>query len=430
MKMADPDLLELANTERMKALLPAAVLIVLVMVIGIVGNVHALLVYGFYYGKGNHRSYILWLSTFDLLGCCITIPLVISYYVNIYTFPTDINCKVYFFFVMLFVGCSIVILDIIAVDRYRRITSPLKKQLSHRSAQIACTITCLLVFMVSLKNLITIQASNIEIPSSNITGSVCDVNLLDDFSTVYGVILSIVLMLCFGSCIVLYTLILLSLTNKGKARSGRLCTSLYQSFAVSFCACTSCMSSTTNIKEDVTATSPKGIEVCSNEQPKRNQTCLNNEYNVRSNDTTDQEKEFTPPETSNNNDVTKSDDISELKMKESRVKNEIRQGVEKASKNNHLAKGRRVTIMFMIVSFWTCAVYIPTMVTLVLTSFGITQITNETLQGRRGILDLFLFLNHAINPIVYGFLDTRFRQKCKNMYLMRNCKNPQINVNH
>ena len=82
-----------------------------------------------------------------------------------------------------------------------------------------------------------------------------------------------------------------------------------------------------------------------------------------------------------------------------------------------MKKGRRVTIMFMVVSFGACVVYLPTLVLKMLWSFGLADRLLEHMNDWYKMLVIFYSLNHAINPIVFGFLDDRFRQKCKHMYL-------------
>ena len=409
--MMNPVALELANTELLKADIPSVVFIALVMVIGIIGNIHAILVYGFFYRKGNHRNYILWLSTFDLLGCCITMPLVILRYVSRYTFPSEINCKLFMSFTTFIAGYSLALLDIIAADRYRRITSPLKKQLSHRGAQIACTITCLTFIVLSLPNLVNVHVMDIEIPTSNITGYACHINNSDFFFTVYTIIQSVIVSLLFISCIVLYTLILCSLTSQGRARSARIgrlqiAPGISSTITISDQQSTS-MTSTSAMEMLTLNTNP--AQICPNEQSQQNRLCG-----------------FSLSVESTNKDLSKSNDKSELKRKESEMKNDIGRNVRNASKNSHLTKGRRITIMFMIVSFGACVVYLPTMVQRLLTVLNYGQLIHDTLHGWGGVFSYFALLNHAINPIVYGFLDNRFRQKCKNMYLRLSCKIPKI----
>ena len=430
--MSDPYTLELENIQQLKTDIPSVVFVTLVMIVGIFGNVHAILVYGFYYGKGNHRNFILWLSTSDLLGCCITIPIAISHYVNAYTFPTDINCKFSMFFGTFFAGYSLALLDIIAADRYRRISSPLKKQLSHRGAQIACTVTCLVFVLLSVPNFVIYYADYIEIPNSNHTGNSCYIRMEHDlFDTVYTIIQSIIVVALFVSCIVLYALVLWTLTENEKmraSRSGRRKTSL-QHFVGLFLSRMNSTSTTAEVTStcaieihDVTEHS-KQTEICSDEH-------LNNENHERSNHKALQEHESCLPGEPKKNGSLKTAYKSQLKRTQSEIDNEIKRSVRKSNKNKHLTKGRRVTIMFMIVSFAACVVYLPTIILKILIAFYYGETVFEALQGWYGVLGYFYLLNHAINPIVYGFLDARFRKKCKNMYLKLKCRYRHMNVSH
>ena len=406
--MADPTTLELANTERLKTNIPSVAFISLVMVIGIVGNVHAILVYGLFYGKGNHRNYILWLATFDLLGCCIHIPMSISHYIRI------TNCRLFAFVATFFAGYNLVILVIIAADRYRRITSPLKKQLSQRGAQIACTVTCLMFVLISVPNLFIYNANNIDISLNlNLTSNACYTNTYGLFDRVYSVLRSIAVVLLFASCIVLYILILWSLTNHEQNQSSR---SSGPKPSLQSTSTQEDVTSTCTIEIHESTEDPNRTTVCSIGPSQNNSIGSTTEDNSRSNHTSAPENESCLPEEFMNKELSKSDNDSQLNKSPRNARN-----------NNHLTKGRRVTIMFMIVSFGACAVYLPTMVMKVLASFSYGKIVDETLQGWTGVFGYFYILNHAINPIVYGFLDARFRQKCKNMYLKLNCRIRQIN---
>ena len=207
--------------------IPAISFASIVMCVGIIGNIHALLVYGFFYRAGNHRQFVLWLSTFDLLACCITIPLYIVYHVNYYTFQTDINCKMITYFSTFFAGFSLALLDIIAVDRYRRISNPLKKQLSRRTAKIVCIVTSLVMAILSIPNIVlSTSDKNVtfvnhssnsfrELQNANITGRGC-YTLYEEVNVVYTLVEGVIVLSLFILCIVLYILVMWHLLRQDK----------------------------------------------------------------------------------------------------------------------------------------------------------------------------------------------------------------------
>lgn len=430
--MAVNDTLEMTNIEQLKTEIPSIIFVSIIMIIGIIGNIHTILVYALFYGKGNHRHYILWLSTFDLLACGITIPMVISKYVNTYTYRTNINCQMTMYFSTFFAGFNLALLDIIAIDRYRRISSPLKKQLSHRGGQTACIITCVLFFILSVPNLLIYHAQEVALPNSEHSGYSCyireEYNLVD---TVYTIVQAVVVIFLLVFCIVLYSLVLWNLIKLDKVKSsgkrkismnsvlGFIRSRMNSISASSTTESNATCVSTIEIRDTIDVTKCNQKADFGNESQQNIIPLFSNETQTTNPTLVEENECNTDNKESEDNEVIKVFSVSKLTSTKSDIGCEIRENKSR-HRNNVTTRGRRVTVMFMVVSVGACIVYLPTILLKILIAFYFGDSLFETLQGWFGVLGYFYMLNHAINPIVYGFLDVRFRQKCKNMYSMAN----------
>ena len=107
------------------------------MILGIIGNLHTLLVYGLYYKKNKIRNFVLSLSTVDLLACSVTHPYYLFFFSNTFhweVFLCKMHCVVMLFFILYSYG----LLTIISIDRFRMIINPLGKQLSYSQSKVVC----------------------------------------------------------------------------------------------------------------------------------------------------------------------------------------------------------------------------------------------------------------------------------------------------
>ncbi|XP_060076157.1 orexin receptor type 2-like [Ylistrum balloti] len=93
-------------------------------------------------------------------------------------------------------------------------------------------------------------------------------------------------------------------------------------------------------------------------------------------------------------------------------------------KRKKLVKSRNVTKVFLVVSVISFGVYLPYLLTTVIRNINPRLYQNFV--DNNGSLSYFIiwmiFLNNAINPIVYGFMDRKFRQELSAFYIqMKRC---------
>ena len=115
--MDDTKELEDLNYEEAKQNIGGVVLVSIIMIIGIIGNLHVLFVYTFRIKTSNHRIFILTLGVLDLLTCVIGMPFIIMDLRNPLTFTMVTACKVLRFVNYFICISSAFMLAVIAIDR-------------------------------------------------------------------------------------------------------------------------------------------------------------------------------------------------------------------------------------------------------------------------------------------------------------------------
>lgn len=108
------------------------------VVTGLIGNAHVLYIYYRKFRLTNYRIYVLWLAMLDMFNCGISAPCVIFYLLHPVTFPSEIFCKIFRFLLYFCNVASTASLIPIAIDRGRKILSPLKSQITTTQAKMMC----------------------------------------------------------------------------------------------------------------------------------------------------------------------------------------------------------------------------------------------------------------------------------------------------
>lgn len=211
--------LSIANRWALETYYRTIVLLSVSMVLGIIGNIHSILVYWIYYKKNNMRNYVLILSVVDLLSCCSSNPLLIYYFCDFFNLHVFI-CKSTSFIAPFTYSFSYGLLAIIAVDRLKHIAKPFGKQLSYFHSKLACFLCGIFAFILSFPQLFLVSNYKtnvfIEINNSTLLASKC----LAVFELAYTVNLFVIMIYqicCVIICFVSYAalcIILMTISNK------------------------------------------------------------------------------------------------------------------------------------------------------------------------------------------------------------------------
>lgn len=199
------------NDEAVETLIPAIVFIVLLMVIGIIGNPIVVYFYGFKLKPTPSYLFIVALAVFDFLVCTVSMPLELVDLIRFYTFESTEACKLLRFINYLIAISSGCILIAIAVDRYRKICKPFESQITMKMAKII--IPCVLFGSVCVSWPSFVFYSVVEVNLTEISGAVGQdcTTIRDESYKFYITLYNGILFLCFVTAItsltVLYCLV-------------------------------------------------------------------------------------------------------------------------------------------------------------------------------------------------------------------------------
>lgn len=124
------------NEEYVKNVVPAMLFVCVLIVISFLGNGLVIYVFGCRFKTATQNSLIVCLACFDLLMTLISMPTEIADMRFHHLFSSEAACKLLRFITVFSTVASCFILLTITRDRHRRITRPLGKQMSVRSARL------------------------------------------------------------------------------------------------------------------------------------------------------------------------------------------------------------------------------------------------------------------------------------------------------
>lgn len=378
-----PSLDELEWNKFLDKYIPVAVYLTILCIVGSVGNIHAFLVYSLRYKPSNHRTFVVWLAAVDFIACSCSIPFEIIDARFNYTFTSVGACK-FFRFLNHFVTLSSgILLGVIAVERYRKACVPMGRQLSAKEAKYACFITVVVSFVMSLPVLVlygpTLKPTK-KYPE--LIGFDCTV-LAQYKKAFFKVYTSILLVLCttiFIICVVTYTFIGRVLYRQMKFRRATQTASPKQRLS----SLSSCRGGTVSSDGGVTTT-----------------------LKIEQNSGSVHEDESSYGDNGKKSMMRSSAFTSSFKLKQSAKRWKI------------FDRSKQITLMFLVATVVSYAGYLPYLI--LVTIQGVSRPTYDSISAATGALTSILirgyFLSNVANPLVYCFLDDRFRRECKKMYL-------------
>ena len=169
---AIPTLTELNDAE-VARLVPTLVYLGVISVTGIFGNGLVCNIYQTRYRLSNSRCFILCLGAIDLISCLVVIPFEITTVINQYIFRHLWLCKLSRLFNTSSTLTSSFLLLFIAIDRYRKVCKPFKKQISIKVAKFLCVLAVLLGLFFSLPTTLVYGKKTFNIPEYNLVGTEC-----------------------------------------------------------------------------------------------------------------------------------------------------------------------------------------------------------------------------------------------------------------
>ena len=381
------------NEDMRQSVMPVTVIVGVECVIGVFGNLLVLLVFKFSYKPSNFRYFVLCLCVTDLLCSLTTIPFEIVTHTYWFMYPNVHLCKTKSFLNMFTVCSECLCLVIISIDRYRKVCKPHGWQISERMALYSClglyVISAVLSVPVPFFWGLHVEERTFNNVTFNVTKCEKDQEFLYSSLPVYytysvytiaGVFLIVMFVLYFKIAKVLFQ-------QKRKTNVS------------SKAKLNECTESDNDSEVDRRYVSSQGdeyfhgiyigpITVVPGNFVKEN----NNEYS--------------------GDDIETSDQITD----NDRVTCAPEQGIKEIPRSksiNFRSNVRRktlITIILTVIFMVTTIVYFALL--LLITENYLVDLTFT----QRSIYFFFFrlyFINHVINPIVYGILDTQFKTAIK-----------------
>ena len=374
MSYSNKTLQEYNDEEANRRLIPV-IYLGLLMLIGIPGNLIVLIVYPSRFHKTTHRMFITGLAVADILVCVVTLPFEITEMRLQYTFYNSWCCKFFRACNTLFALSSIFILMGLSGDRFRRVCTPLKVQMTSRHATIYIMFCVVLAVIFSWPNFF-ISGIRLVNLGNNVTGYDC--SLSDQFAktkypTLYGGTLFLVFIICMLSLIVLYSLI------------GRQILKHFQFRRRFSRSSTSKSTSSTPVSND----SQKLMSTNKAEQEYNNEVFIDNK----------------PKET------------QEMLTRKSHRKSSKHHSTKRQSVKED-AGSKKLTKIALAISLAFILSYLPHLTISLLTALKGKFLLppGPVVSAVLPIVTRSFAINNVVNPIIYGLMDKRFRDNCKLMF--------------
>ena len=131
-------MLDLMNKTQFQILTPSFILVILLLIIGLPGNLLALVVYLTKMKRNTASYFIIALTVSDLINCVSSLPVELYLIANFWTFDNPILCKFSRFLTASMNNTSSFILVAIAVERFRSICFPLKPRFTSQLSKLLC----------------------------------------------------------------------------------------------------------------------------------------------------------------------------------------------------------------------------------------------------------------------------------------------------
>ncbi|KAH3698396.1 hypothetical protein DPMN_085916 [Dreissena polymorpha] len=406
--------------------IPLLVYLFIICIFGTFGNMLVFYVYRKKYGRSNCRMFVLCLSLIGLIACAIAVPFECLTLLREYRFERSWACKASVILNTWPTLTAGVLLLCIAVDRYRKVCRPLLWQISQKESFIMCVCSAGIGLAISWISPVIYGIQRSYNKQYNITVSQC-VETEAMRKTVFPLINNVLFaVLFFGALfgiITLYCLIVRGVRRHNARRSnylrGRTTSTPIHSECVMNMAerqilCNNVTSETSDvmISESDNQCLP-GMETKSSLKPdtKRHPQESNRHFVLGSMLSLSTRPISFLSRTFSTTTVNTTTTVNDVTYRS-------RENGTNAKQKN---ANRTAIIMFQI-SLAFIASYLPLIVILLIRQFDTNFVDNLSDIGRAmykfGLRSYYL--NFALNPLIYGVRDKRFRQTCKQ--LLCRCK--------
>ena len=359
--------LDFRSDEKAYLYLPVIIYLLVLILIGVIGNIIVIYIYALKYKRQPSNYFIITMAAFDLLAAAIVMPLDIYDLRFHYTFYNDVACKVFRYGYNFTTYGSAIVLVEIAYDRYMKICQPLRTE-TYRRTKIMCWCAFVLALLLGSPATLLFGITFRVIPNQDFCGYDCSIAHKykgGKFQSVFYSMLILLFLLTFGLFLYFYVRIWLAI----RARNNSVIGETSRTYSAS---------------------------------DRRNSgggSIVKNRKRLPSNQVSDDDSVFLH---------NKGDAIALTKMNGRLKLSSVSSSLKSA------AKVSRTTKIFVVVTVAFVLSYLPAVVVMVIRSF-IDDVEVDSSSVVQVFLKLFArthFINNAINPIIYSFLNVNFRVQC------------------
>lgn len=198
---------------------PVTVFLVIILVVGGIGNSLTFFLYFTKFSHSNHRVLVLWLSAVDFLSSVEGIPFVLYDLYSTLTFRNEAFCKIGKLFGVFFPSFSLGLLTFIATVRYWKVCMPFRTGLTTKKSHMICAVVGAIEFLLLAVPALWIYGIK-EIPwPGPQTGHDCTISEESSSSTLttyQRVLNGILFTVSFSVCLIIYILIGRTLIKRSK----------------------------------------------------------------------------------------------------------------------------------------------------------------------------------------------------------------------
>ena len=368
-------------------------------VLGFFGNILVLFVFSVKYKSTGYRTIIITLAVYDTLLCGITLPFEIYDMRNQFTFQADEWVCTFFrtlnYFFVFNSGYTVLLM---AIDRFRKVCRPLKVQMTLVVTRSCIVVIFIVSVILSIPNLFIRGIHNVQI-YGNITGRDCTISekyIDTKIPTIYYVVL---LLLCVTNISILVILYIW----------------IGHDIIVHFQFKKSLKPDRNNISERCNYTDGNNISI-SIIQNKINNGVNFVEESVK-------EKPLKLKETLTQTESDRKFIENEMSMPRTRGGYNINKVDDHGLKTTRIARmdahGLKIAKIAITISIFYILSYITTLIENIMEGvYGEEVLSSYVSSLLLDILKRTFAIIHVINPIIYGFIDEKFREDCKAVFLI------------
>ncbi|XP_060063043.1 neuromedin-U receptor 1-like [Ylistrum balloti] len=397
---SDQILLEEANQKKVMVLLPVIIPVIIIMVLGTLGNSLVCYVYYFRMRKTPSHYFVLFLAVLDLVSCCIGMPSELGDLFLPYTFTLTFACKFLRFVLSFTIISACITLISVAFDRYYKVCKPLKG-FPIRKVQILCGIAIIIGAVLSWPALVIFGIKTVETPESGLYGTECSTSDAMGgtvYPLIYYATLITAFVVTFAIFTTLYVRIGMEIYRRKKNPVGERGPPVSRETLRR-------RELTTSILSDDESTS---AEPCSDEETTRNLRTNRSSFSHLRNYIVNHFR---------------SGVNSDLKSSDSQLENSMDISLP-ARRKKSIYRSIRTTYIFLAVFIAFLISFLPYLIVNILktTKTAFHEFNSTTEEVIYNLCVRSFFISNFINPIIYSLLNKKFQKECKTLFRRYCCR--------